>query len=161
MFRRARATGRATASPPLAFLLVLLAGSTGLAGCDALTRLFRGGPAAGVVDAHVVYRLRPDCTTFLARTLRNGYTVMTPQDDAFQAVETALFEGPVRVGQSIYRYYLPRDTETWSDDWTEVSVDAQAVQLSLPDARAALDAICGPLVEGEPSDDVPRLPDAQ
>ena len=141
--------------------LACLAGSLALGGCDTLTRVFRSGPAAGVVDAHVVYRLRPDCPTFLARTLRNGYTVMTPQDGAFQAVETALFEGPVREGQSIYRYYLPRETETWSDDWTEVSVDARAVQLSLPDARARLDAICGPLVEGEPSDEVPRLPDGQ
>ena len=155
------ARGKSPLPPSLFALACLLASSLAVGGCDTLTRVFRGGTAAGVVDAHVVYRLRPDCTTFLARTLRNGYTVMTPQDDAFRAVETGLFEGPVREGQSIYRYYLPRNSQNWSDDWTEVSVDARAVQLGLPDARAALDAICGPLVEGEPSDDVPRLPDAQ
>jgi len=132
-----------------------------LPGCNALARAIGGGPARGVVDAHVIYRLRPDCSTLLARTLRNGYSVMTPLTDGFEGEETGLFEGPVREGQSIYRYYPPSNTENWSEDWTEVSVDVRSVKLNLPDARQTLDTICGPLIEGEASDAVPRLPEGE
>lgn len=132
-----------------------------LPGCNALARAIGGGPARGVVDAHVIYRLRADCSTLLARTLRNGYSVMTPLTDDFEGEATGLFEGPVREGQSIYRYYPPTESQQWSDNWTEVSVDVRAVRLELPVARETLDAICGPQVEGEASDAVPRLPDTQ
>jgi hypothetical protein len=132
-----------------------------LPGCNALARAIGGGPARGTVDAHVIYRLRSDCSTLLARTLRNGYSVMTPLTDGFEGEETGLFEGPVREGQSIYRYYPPTESQQWSDDWTEVSVDVHAVKLGLRPAREALDALCGPLVEGEASDTVPRLPEGQ
>ena len=130
-----------------------------LPGCNALARAIGGSPARGVVDAHVIYRIRPDCSTLLARTLRNGYSVMTPLTDGFESEETGLFEGPVREGQSIFRYYPPTESQEWSDDWTEVSVDVRSVKLSLPVARETLDAICGPQIEGEASDAVPRLPE--
>ncbi|MEO0559833.1 MAG: hypothetical protein AAF170_16815 [Bacteroidota bacterium] len=131
-----------------------------LPGCNALATTFGGGPER-TVDAHVIYRLRTDCSTLLARSLRNGYSVMTPLTAGFEAEETGLFEGPVREGQSIFRYYPPSESQQWSDRWTEVSVDVQAVQLELRPAREALDAVCGPLVEGEASDAIPRLPDDQ
>ena len=155
---RSRGSARSPRPSSLVALALLFAAPTALGGCDALARLVRGGPATGVVDAHVVYRLRPGCPALLARTLRNGYSVMTPLDEGFEAVETGLFEGPVREGQSVYRYYPPSQSQQWSDDWTEVSVEVRSVQLPLAESRAVLDSICGPLVEGEPSDDVPRLP---
>ncbi len=132
-----------------------------LPGCNALARAIGGGPARGAVDAHVIYRLRPDCTTLLARTLRNGYSVMTPLTDGFEGEETGLFEGPVREGQSIYRYYPPTESQQWSDNWVQVSVAVRSVKLDLRTARDTLDAICGPLVEGEASDSVPRLPEGR
>ena len=131
-----------------------------LPGCSALANAFGGSPVR-TVDAHVIYRMRPDCSTLLARTLRNGYSVMTPVTEAFAADETGLFEGPVREGQSIFRYYPPTESQQWSDDWTEVSVEVHSVRLGIREAREALESICGPLIEGEPSDAVPRLPDAQ
>ena len=126
------------------------------------------GPAAGAVDAHVVYRLRADCPTLVARTTEHGYTVMTPLDRAETAEtaafaglafeETGLFEGPAREGQSVFRYIAPAESETWDAGGTDVVVDVAAVGLDLPAAHARLTALCGPLVEGEPGADVPRVP---
>ena len=125
--------------------------------------------ARGDVDAHVVYRLRPDCPTLVARTTEHGYTVMTPLErvgaperDAFVGLvfeETGLFEGPVREGQSVFRYVPPAESSTWdAGREREVVVDVDAVRLDLPAAHSRVVALCGPLVEGEPGADVPRVP---
>ena len=87
--------------------------------------------ARGAVDAHVVYRLWPGCPTLLARTTEHGYTVMTPLDEvdpdgvrtAFVGQtyeETGLFEGPVREGQSVFRYIPPAASETWDAGGADV-----------------------------------------
>ena len=142
-----------------------------LSGCGvggAVRGLFE--PAArGDVDAHVVYRLRPDCPTLVARTTEHGYTVMTPLErvetperTAFVGLvfeETGLFEGPVREGQSVFRYVPPAESATWgAGEEQEVVVEVEAVRLGLPEAHAVVVALCGPPVEGEPGAEVPRVP---
>lgn len=158
--------GRGGRSLPLALLLLPLA----LTGCGvggAVQSLFQ--PAArGAVDAHVVYRLWPDCPTLVARTTEHGYTVLTPldtvaveQDDDFVGLvyeETGLFEGPVREGRSVFRYWPPVESETWGAGGAAVPVDVVATRLDLPGAHAAAVARCGPLPAEVPGDDVPRVP---
>ena len=158
--------GRGGRVLPLALSLLTLA----LSGCGvggAVQSLFQP-VARGAVDAHVVYRLWPDCEALLARTTEHGYTIMTPLEriapdvqtsfvgQAFE--ETGLFEGPVREGQSVFRYVPPAASETWDAGGEEVSVDVEAIELELPDAHARMVARCGPLPESVPGADVPRVP---
>ncbi|MDT0633152.1 hypothetical protein RQM47_00630 [Rubrivirga sp. S365] len=138
-----------------------------LAGCGVVRGAFEPS-ARGEVDAHVVYRLRPDCPTLLARTTDNGYTVMTPlgrvdvpQRNAFVGLgieETGLFEGPVREGQSVFRYVPPAESGTWDGGGADVTVDVNAVRLDLPAAHARVTDLCGPLPPDVVGDDVPRVP---
>ena len=152
------------------FLVVALAGCATagtLTGCGrvgaAVTNVFGSG-APATVDAHSVYRMRPGCATVAARTIRHGFTVLTPRGGA--PVElSGLFEGPARTGESVFRYVPPRVGETWEaaradDATTEVSVDVAAVGLDIQDVRTWLDRLCGPLPpgEGEPGEAVPRVP---
>ena len=146
---------------PLALSLLPLALTA--CGVGGAVRGLFAGPAVGAVDAHVVYRLRPDCPTLVARTTEHGYTVMTPLPDETGAVglaveETGLFEGPAREGQSVFRYIAPAASETWDAGGTDVVVDVVAVGLDLPAAHDRVTALCGPLVEGGPGADVPRVP---
>lgn len=132
-----------------------------LAGCGAVRDAFEPS-ARGAVDAHVVYRLRPDCATLVARTKDHGYTVMTPLDrvDVPQlsefvglgVKETGVFEGPVREGRSVFRYVPPAESGRWGEGGADVAVDVDAVRLDLPDAHARVVALCGPL----PPDVAPR-----
>ena len=154
--------------PALAALLAaVVLGGVGCGVGGAVRGLFE--PAArGAVDAHVVYRLRPDCPTLLARTTEHGYTVMTPLESADVAgvpefvglafEETGLFEGPVRVGQSVFRYVPPAQSETWDAGGADVSVEVEAVGLDLPAAHARMVALCGPLPADVVGDEVPRVP---
>ncbi len=148
---------------------ILLAGVLLLAlpGCrsvsTAVGRVLGGGPA-NVLDAHAVYLQRPGCATVAARTVRHGYSILTPLDTL--TVEPAgLFEGPALEGQFVFRYVPPNVGETWDDARAssatpELTVHVSAVEVALPDVRAWLDAACGPLPpgEGEPGETVPRIP---
>ena len=159
----------------LLLCLVPLASSlVPLSGCRTVVDTLAGviGPDGGeVIDAHVVYRLRPDCPTLLARTVDNGYTVLTPTEvlaasgdaapeppeaGAFEA--TGLFEGPVRAGTVVFRYIPPEQSETWTAGSLDVVATVEAVRLDLPAAHDRMIEVCGPVVEGEPADLVPRLP---
>ena len=124
--------------------------------------LGNGPPDA--LDAHAVYRMRPDCPTLVARTIRHGFTVLTPRGGGPFEV-AGVFEGPARVGESVFRYVPPEGGASWeiarSDASTaEVSVAVAAVDVELPDVRQWLDRQCGPLPpgEGEPGEEVPRVP---
>ncbi len=138
-----------------------------LAGCGrvgaAVANVFSSAPPAAV-DAHAVYRMRPGCATVAARTIRHGFTILTPRGGA--PVElSGLFEGPARTGESVFRYVPPRVGETWDaaradEATTEVSADVAAVGLDIQDVRPWLDRLCGALPpgEGEPGEAVPRIP---
>lgn len=156
----------------LAGLAALVASATGCRTVvDTVAGVFGPGAAGEAIDAHVVYRLRPDCPTLVARTTENGYTVLTPTElidgGEFQQVPefpgtrietTGLFEGPVRTGEVVFRYIPPAESETWGASSLDVVATVEAVRLSLPEARTRLLAQCGPEAEGEVADDVPRTP---
>ena len=137
---------------------------------DSVAGVFGPGQVGDAVDAHVVYRLRPDCPTLLARSTRHGYTVLTPgpapegieEREAFVGTgfeETGVFEGPVRTGDVVFRYVPPAASETWRADPVDVAATVDSVELTLQQGRERLVALCGPLVEGLPTDPVvPRLP---
>ena len=157
---------------PLALLAVLVASGTGCRTVvDSVAGVFAPGAQVGdAVDAHVVYRLRPGCPSLLARTVRHGYTVMTPGQapegienrEAFVGEgfeETGVFEGPVRTGDVVFRYVPPAASSTWDAGPVDVSAQVEAVGLTIQEGRARLDALCGPDVEGAaPDPSVPRLP---
>ncbi len=128
------------------------------AGCGVVT--FGSGGGATTLDAHVVYRLRPGCGTLLARTLDHGYSVLTPLDGTRPFAATGIFEGPVREGESIFRYTPPNVTPVWTEAAADLAVDVVAVGLSLEDARALWASACGvPAGADGPADpDVLRLP---
>lgn len=136
---------------------------------DTLAGVIGPGPGGEVIDAHVVYRLRPDCPTLLARTVDNGYTVLTPtgrletvetvaalDDELFE--ESGLFEGPVRTGEVVFRYIPPDESGAWATTGVDVVARVEAVRLDLAGGHGRMVEICGPLVEGEAGDAVPRLP---
>lgn len=137
--------------------LALVALCVTASGCG---RLLTVGTGTGsTLDAHVVYAQRPGCPTLLARTLDHGYTVMTPLPPAGPFEQTGVFEGPVRTGESVFRYTPPGETPVWLERPTEVGVDVLAVELALPAARDRWATACG-VPEGAdgPADAIPRLP---
>ncbi len=130
-----------------------------LAGCGRLGSVLGGSTAAGAYEAHVLYQTREGCTTLVARTLRDGYTVMTPLDASGPLAPTAIFEGPVRTGESVFRYIPPDRWTDWPGEAAEIPMAVHAVRLTLPEARARLLASCGvaPGTDG-PADGLPRIP---
>lgn len=146
---------------------VLLAGLA-LAGCGRLGGVIGGGTARGAFDAHVIVQQRDGCTSLVARTLRYGYTVLTPLGAAGPSAGpsaprfelSGIFEAPVREGESVVRYTPPDTTPVWSDDEArDVAVYVHAVRLDLPAARAALLDVCDlPAGTDGPADGIPRLP---
>ena len=172
MFRGGRGKGDAGRGrhSPLALCLLPLALLP--AGCtsavNAVAGVFGPGGVGETIDAHVVYRLRPDCPLLVARTTENGYTVLeplrfldapTPVDAAeFVGVpveETGLFEGPVRTGEVVFRYVPPAESETWDAPESDVVAEVEAVRLTLPEAHARVVSRCGP--PPVPTDDVPPV----
>ena len=172
MFSPTRRAGRLRPAVSVALLAALAASGTG---CGAVVDTVAGVFAPGVqvgesLDAHVVYRLRADCPSLLARTMRHGYTVMTPGQapegienrDAFVGTgfeETGVFEGPVRQGEVVFRYIPPAQSATRRGAPIDVVAVVDAVDLTLAEGRGRLDALCGPEVEGEsPDPAIPRVP---
>ncbi|MBC13984.1 MAG: hypothetical protein CMM85_13555 [Rhodothermaceae bacterium] len=156
----------------LGLLIPLVAGSGCTTVVDTVAAVFGPGEVGGVVDAHVVYRLRDDCPALMARTINHGYTVLTPlglladEGDPIPlrapVEETGLFEGPVRTGQSIYRYIAPADSDTWAGEPVDIVAEVDAVRLDVDEAAARLVALCGPEPLPVPTDPtVPRLPPVQ
>ena len=154
---------------PCALLLALAASASGCRTVvDTVAAVFGPGDVGGAVDAHVVYRLRPDCPALLARTISSGYTVLTPlgappaveglPEFAGTAVEeTGVFEGPVRTGEVVFRYVPPAESQTWDAGPVDVVAEVDAVRLGLGEGRARLLALCGP-EPSAPDPTIPRLP---
>lgn len=172
MFERGKRQGgwgKSALSPLAACLL-----SFALAGCstvlDGVAAVVGPGEVGGEVDAHVVYRLRPDCPTLLARTISHGYTVLTPtgRPDDVNPVpellgapieETGVFEGPVRTGEVFFRYIPPAASETWTAGPTDVVAEVDAVRLDLDQGSSRIVELCGPLPETlSPEPTIPRIP---
>ena len=136
----------------------LVLGAGALAGCGlggVLQNPFRQAAGAGTVDAHVVHRVRAGCALVVARTRGNGYSILAPAEGSGYA-EGGIFEGPVREGRSVFRYYTPQNAQRWDDPSRDVPVDAVAVRLDLRAAVARFDAQCPPPASPDPS--VPRVP---
>lgn len=134
---------------------------------DTVAGVFGPGQVGTDVDAHVVYRLRPDCPALLARTLSHGYTVLSPRETldgaplAFEVEPTGVFEGPVRTGEIVFRYMQPATAEG-TGDLVDVIADVDGIRLDLETGLERLDVLCGPLPVQEPSDPaVPRLPGSE
>ena len=172
---RARGPGPRRALATAAALAALAASG---AGCrtvgDTLAGVFGPGGVGETVDAHVVYRLRPGCDALLARTINHGYTVLSPREviegrvesrEAFLGTgveETGVFEGPVRTGEVVFRYVPPAASSTWDAGPVDIEASVQAVELTLRESVARMDALCGPVTEGGPTDAaVPRIPAGQ
>ncbi len=164
----ARSTSLAARGAVAVLAAVSLTGCGGVR--QAVGRVLGGGPDT-VVDAHAVTLLRPGCTTVAARTIRHGYSVLTPSAGTLSGgtplvVEPAgLFEGPALVGTFVFRYVPPHVGETWDEaraaaETTETRVAVAAVDVELPDVRAYLDRFCGPAPpgEGETGEPIPRVP---
>lgn len=170
MSRRGTGPGRRGRLAPLAACLVSLA----LSGCstvvDGVAAVFGPGDVGTVVDAHVVYRLRPDCPVLLARTISHGYTVMTPAGApegiapapelaGLEIEETGVFEGPVRPGEVVFRYVPPAASETWDAGPVDLVADVDAVRLDLEAGAARIVELCGPEPETlTPDASIPRIP---
>jgi len=162
-----RAAGRAR---PLAVLLLALAVSGCSTVLDGVAAVFGPGDVGNVIDAHVVYRLRPDCPALLARTINHGYTVMTPvgtpegMAEALEPIggaveETGVFEGPVRTGEVVFRYVPPAASETWDAGPVDLVAEVDAVRLDLEEGSARIVELCGPLPETlAPDTSIPRIP---
>jgi len=155
---------------PLVTCLMPLA----LSGCstvlDGVAAVFGPGDVGNVVDAHVVYRIRSDCPTLLARTISHGYTVLTPGGapegvDApppllrMPVEETGVFEGPVRTGEVVFRYIPPEASETWEAGPIDLVAEVDAVRLDLEAGSERIVELCGPLPETlTPDASIPRIP---
>ena len=155
---------------PLAACVLSLA----LPGCstvlDGVAAVFGPGDVGTVVDAHVVYRLRPDCPALLARTISHGYTVMTPVGSpegvdpvselvGMEIEETGVFEGPVRQGEVVFRYVPPAASETWEAGPVDLVAEVDAVRLDLEAGSARIVELCGPPPETlTPDPSIPRIP---
>lgn len=148
-------------------VVVLGAAALLVSGCgrvSAVVGSVLGGGPPDALDAHAVYRIRPGCPTLAARTVSHGFTILTPREGGpFEAA--GVFEGPARVGESVFRYVPPEAGASWelaraSAATTEVSVAVAAVGVELPDVRQWMDRFCGALPpgEGEPGEEVPRVP---
>ena len=142
---------------PVASVLAALAAVAGGAGCSI-------GGAAGTIAPHVVFLAPEGCGVAVAKVHRGEYALIRPVgDDPDLGPGTDyvprvgdVLEGPVREGESIFRFFPPAATNS---EWTageELPLDVIATGLMLSDARAELETRC--TVEGE---DLPRLPGAE
>ncbi len=123
------------APPALAALL--------LAGCGA----FGGSGAATAPGAHVLFLIRPECRTVVARPLAVGsaraFSVLTLEEADYAPQVGDLLEGPAREGRSVFVFYPPEAVGAREGGRT-MPAEVVAVGLDTGEARARLDAACGP-----------------
>lgn len=124
-----------------ALALVAFLGLAGLAsaGCG----LLRTGPVGTTVGAHMIVIAREGCQTAVARTYDRSFAVLSLAETSLFPQRGDLFEGPVRVGQSIFRFVPPDGMDSWRNA-VEVPVEVIAVDLTPEAAREAFNEACGP-----------------
>jgi hypothetical protein len=129
----------------LAALTSLLAAP--LAACGALGGALGGSGGSAAPGAHVLFLVRPECRTVVARTLAVGgaraFSVLRLEDDDYAPQVGDLLEGPARVGQSVFVFYPPEAAGA-REGGRPMPADVAAVGLEPAEARARLDAACGP-----------------
>ncbi|HLT47592.1 MAG TPA: hypothetical protein VK002_10220 [Rubricoccaceae bacterium] len=132
--RRARRT-----SP----LRLLLCSFLLTAGCGVLS--FGGGQVSR--GAHTVFLARDGCAAFVARTLGQDFLLAETADAAYVPAVGDVLEGPTRVGPSVFALYPAGAAASGTPSGpptATVPLDVHAVGLPLGEARARLDAACGP-----------------
>jgi hypothetical protein len=133
-------SGRRSPFLPLALFPFLL-----VVGCGGLGLNFGGVEAS--TGAHSVFLAREGCATFVARTLGHGFLLATVADGPYAPAVGDVLEGPLREGPSVFTLFPPGAADAGSRAATPaalVPLDVAAVGLPLADARAHLDAACGP-----------------
>ena len=139
---------------PLLLVALATAAASG-AGCSV------GRSAGTTIAPHVVFLAPEGCGVAIAKVHRGEYALIQPVPDDpdlgpgsdYVPRTGDVLEGPVREGQSIFRYFPPAATnDAWSEG-REMPLDVIATGISLADARTQLDDRC--IVEGE---ELPRLP---
>lgn len=109
-----------------------------LSGCG--LKLFSGGEAQ--ISVHSVYSTHPGCSAFVAQTLRQGLTLIETSDAAYVPQRGDVFEGPARLGPSVFRMFDGVETRL-REGGRNVSLNVVAKNLALVDAREQLNAACG------------------
>ncbi|MFN3597855.1 MAG: hypothetical protein ACK41D_11360 [Rubricoccaceae bacterium] len=113
----------------------------GAAGCRGLGF----APAGTTLGAHMVTQARAGCAVVAARTFaEGGHALLTFPEAAAPPQPGDLFEGPVRVGPSVFRFVPADGMDAWRNG-EDVPAEVLAAGLSAEEARAAMDARCGPL----------------
>ncbi|MEM6326957.1 MAG: hypothetical protein AAF791_07560 [Bacteroidota bacterium] len=123
-----------------------------------------GRSAGTTIAPHVVFLAPEGCGVAVAKVHRGEYAlIQTISDDpqvgpgsAYTPRVGDVLEGPVREGESIFRFFPPEATNDAWTDGRELPLDVLATGLGLSEARARLDERC--VVEG---DNLPRLPGAE
>ncbi|MDX1420433.1 MAG: hypothetical protein R3181_10745 [Rubricoccaceae bacterium] len=113
-------------------------------GCGGLGIGLGGGAAS--TGAHTVFLAHDGCRTFLARTLGQDFLVAEAPEGGYAPAPGDVLGGPTREGRSVFALY-PAGSEfagtPGASPEATVSLDVQALGLSLAEARARLDAACG------------------
>ena len=109
-----------------------------LSGCG--LKLFSSGEAS--IAAHSVFLTHPECSTFVAQTLREGMTLVEISGDDYAPAPGDVFEGPARIGPSMFRLFDGTEARL-ADGGRSISLNIVAKNLSPEDAREQLDAACG------------------
>ena len=117
------------------FLFLLLSASS--LGCG--IRLFSNPEAS--IAAHVIHFTRPDCSTFVAQTLREGLTLTEVEVEDYTPRQGDIFEGPSRTGPSVFRLFEGTETRL-REGGRNVSMNILAKNLEPAEARRQLDAAC-------------------
>jgi hypothetical protein len=117
----------------------LMLAAAALAGCAG------GGGAATSNGAHVLFLVRPGCTTVVARTLAGGdaraFTVMSIDAPDYAPRAGDVLEGPARAGRSVFVFY-PEEALGNRGAGRSVPADVLATGLDPSKARQHLDAAC-------------------
>ncbi|MEM1056585.1 MAG: hypothetical protein AAGI52_13765 [Bacteroidota bacterium] len=120
-----------------------------------------GRSAGTTIAPHVIFLAPEGCGVAVAKIHRAEYALIQPVPDDPDLGSGSnyvprvgdVLEGPVREGESIFRFFPPGARNAPWSEGQELPLDVIATGLPLPEARAQLDARC--IVGGE---ELPRLP---
>ncbi|HYE95202.1 MAG TPA: hypothetical protein VD962_03265 [Rubricoccaceae bacterium] len=122
---------------------LLVAGLVLLGGCSRLG-INLGAPRE-TWGAHVVFLAPPGCSSFAARTVRHGFTLLRTDAPGHTPAQGDVLEGPVREGRSVFRLYAVGEADATRTEGRDLPLDVLAVGLPLGVAHERLAVMCGPL----------------
>ncbi len=120
----------------LTYALILLVAIT-FSGCG--LKLF--GSSKASVAAHTVLFTSEGCSTFVARTLHEGLTLVENSDRDFVPSPGDVFEGPARLGPSVFRLFDGTEARL-REGGRSVSLTFIAMNLKSENARTQLNDAC-------------------